>query len=178
MDRRKLLVGLVASVIGARPAWADVKIGVKITAPVPPPPVVVAPAPVVVVPAPPPPVVVAPPPPPVVVAAPRVIVIPGSPVYYAPGVNFNMFVYDGRYYSFHHGVWFRARRHSGPWKVVDLREVPRPVRGVPVKYYRVPPGHMKRVGGPGGPQPPARRGGPPPHAGRGHDGPSKGRGRD
>lgn len=174
MERRKLLIGLVATALGARPAWADVKIGVRITPPVPPPPpVVVAPAPVVVAPA---PVVVAPPPPPVVMSAPQMVVIPGSGVYYAPGVHFNMFVYGGRYYSFHNGVWFRARRHSGPWKAVKVRDVPRPVRGVPVRYYRVPPGHAKRIGGPPGPP----SGGPPPHAGRKWDGPGRGKkkGRD
>lgn len=142
MDRRKLLVGLFATALGAaaRPAWADVKI--KITAPVPPlpPPVVVAPAP--------PQVVVTPPaPPPVVVAPPQVVVVPGSSVYYAPGANFNMFVYGGRYYSFHNGVWFRASRHRGPWKVIEVHAVPRQVRGVPVRYYRVPPGHAKKMGG-------------------------------
>ena len=165
MDRRKLLVGLVATALGARPAWADMKIGVKITAPVPPlpPPVVVAPAPVVV----------APPPPPVVMAPPQVVVVPGSGVYYAPGVHFNMFVYGRRYYSFHNGVWFFSRRHSGPWKVVATERVPRQVRGVPAKYYRVPPGHMKRMGGPPGPPPHARRPGGRP--GRGHKGK---RGRD
>jgi hypothetical protein len=183
MDRRLLLAGLIATALGAQPASADVKIGVKITAPVPPLPVVVVPAPVVVAPAPQPPVVVAPapvvvapPPPPRV--GPQVVIIPGSGVHYVPGVDFNMFVYEGHYYSFHHGTWFRASRHSGRWKAVDVRHVPRPVRHVPVEYYRVPPGHARRIDGP---PPHVREGrpGPPPWAGRGDHGPDRGkRGRD
>ena len=159
MDRRSLLIGLAATVLGSRPAWADVSIGIKVRPPLPPPPpVVVAPAPVVVAPP--------PPPPPVVMQAPQVVIVPGSAVYYAPGVGFNLFVYGGRYYSFHNGVWFYSRRHSGPWKTLPAERVPRPVRVVPVKYYRVPPGHAKRRDWSPG---------PPGHRGRGWDGDGPGK---
>src|SRR5262245_2348650 len=69
-------------------------------------------------------VVAAPPPPPVVVATPRLVVIPGSPVLYAPGVNFNLFVHSGRYYSFHNGVWFHSPKRGGPWMMVAMDKVP------------------------------------------------------
>jgi hypothetical protein len=89
-------------------------------------------------------VVAAPPPPPVVVATPRLVVIPGSPVLYAPGVNFNLFVHSGRYYSFHNGVWFHSPKRGGPWMMVAMDKVPHVVRAVPVTYYRIPPGHAKK----------------------------------
>jgi hypothetical protein len=89
-------------------------------------------------------VVPAPPPPPVVVATPRLVVIPGSPVLYAPGVSFNLFVHSGRYYSFHNGVWFHSPKRGGPWMVVAMDKVPHVVRAVPVTYYRIPPGHAKK----------------------------------
>lgn len=95
----------------------------------------------------PPPVLVAPPPPPVVlVAPPHLVVVPGSSVYYAPGAGINFFSYGGRYYSFHEGAWFVATTHRGPWATIAPARVPPPVLAVPVAYYRIPPGHAKKMG--------------------------------
>ena len=129
---------VAAGLLHVAPAHAgDVSVGVSIGVPVPrPAPVIVAP-PQVVVPAPPPPVVSA--------APPRVILVPGSPVYYAPGVDFNLFVYSGRYYRFHEGAWFIAASHRGPWTYVVRERVPQHVLAVPVTYYRMPPGHAKKM---------------------------------
>jgi hypothetical protein len=92
-------------------------------------------------------------PPPIVVASPpRVVVVPGSPVYYAPDANVNLFVYGGRYYTFHQGAWFVGPKHSGPWTFVAVERVPAPVVAVPVKYYRVAPGHGVAPGPDKGPQ--------------------------
>jgi hypothetical protein len=60
-----------------------------------------------------------------------------------PGASFNVFVYGGRYYSYHHGTWFHAPRHGAAWSVVALDAVPAPVRAVPVKHYKIPPGHER-----------------------------------
>jgi hypothetical protein len=88
-------------------------------------------------------------PPPVVIAAPpQVVIVPGSPVSYAPGVGFNLFVYRGRYYRFHEGHWFMATAHGAPWTFVLRDKVPQPVLAVPVTYYKIPPGHAKKMGGP------------------------------
>lgn len=91
---------------------------------------------------------VTPPPPPVVAvtAPPRVVVVPNSPVYYAPEGNVNLFVYGGRYYTFHEGNWFVGPKHSGPWTFVAVERVPAPVIAVPVKYYRVAPAAPPAVG--------------------------------
>jgi hypothetical protein len=96
-------------------------------------------------------IVVAPPPPVVVVPAPpSLVVVPGTPVYYAPALPYNYFVYHGQYYVFHEGAWFRAKGHGGPWVFVAPHAVPRPVLAVPVAYYKVPPGHLKKGGPPHG----------------------------
>jgi hypothetical protein len=88
-----------------------------------------------------------PPPPPVVLAAPpRLVLVPGSPVYYAPDLSFNVFAFGGRYYSFHDGGWFVATTYRGPWAVVAVEQVPPPLIAVPVKYYKIPPGHAKKMG--------------------------------
>jgi hypothetical protein len=91
------------------------------------------------------------PPPVIFPAPPRVVIVPRTPVYYVPTTSYNVFVYEGRYYSFHEGAWFLATSHGGPWAFVPVARVPRPVLGVPVKYYKIPPGHAKRLHGPGGP---------------------------
>lgn len=79
------------------------------------------------------------PPPVIAVAPPRVVVVPNSPVRYAPDSSVNLFVYGGRYYTFHEGHWFVGPKHNGPWTFVAVERVPAPVVAVPVKYYRVAP---------------------------------------
>jgi hypothetical protein len=105
----------------------------------PPPPVAVAPPPVVVAP---PPVVVMPP---VLVGPPAVVIVPGTQVYTVPSASFNVFVYGGRYYSYHHGAWFVAPRHGAPWTALAVDAVPLPVRAVPVRHYKIPPGQEKKM---------------------------------
>ena len=136
---RMIAVVLVASGAAAAPALAgDVHIGVNIGAPppvvvAPPPPVVVAPAPAIVVE--PPTITFAAPPP--------LVVVPGTPtVQYVSSGSYNVFVFGGRFYSFHNGYRFHARHYNGPWAFIQTERVPAPVIGVPVAYYRVPPpGH-------------------------------------
>jgi hypothetical protein len=138
MAQKSVLVVVLASAAAlfAAPAVAgDVSIGINLGTP---PPVVVAPAP---------PVVVAPAPPPafVLAAPPTLVVVPGTAVYHVPTASFNLFVFGGLYYSFHNDVWFQGPTHNGPWTVIAREAVPRPVLGVPVAYYRVPPGHAKKM---------------------------------
>jgi hypothetical protein len=127
-----LLAAALWGLPGATPAEADTSFSIGINVGTPPPP----------------------PPPVVVTAPPQLVVIPGTPVYYAPGLSVNFFFHDKKYYSFHNGSWFFALAYNGPWTFVPVERVPRPVLAVPVQYYKVPPGHMKQ-------------GGPPPWAGQG-----------
>ena len=127
-----LAVGLL--LMAASPAAADgVRIGVSVPVPAPPT------------------VVIAPPRPPVVVMAPpQLVVVPGSPVFYAPGARMNFFAYGGRYYTFHDGAWFVSTTYGSPWETIAPARVPRPVLAVPVAYYKIPPGHTKKMGCPPG----------------------------
>lgn len=79
---------------------------------------------------------------------PPLVVVPGTPVYQAPSLPYNYFVYQKRYYLFHEGMWLSARRHDGPWTVIAVERVPRPILGVPVDYYKNRPGHWKQHGPP------------------------------
>ena len=91
----------------------------------------------------------------VLTAPPQLVVVPGTPVYYAPDVSANLFFYQGRYYTVANGVWSRAPAYSGPWAVIQIGHLPAPVVAVPVEYYKIPPGQLKKHG-------------PPPWAGQGH----------
>jgi hypothetical protein len=98
-----------------------------------------------------PPVVVGPPP--------QLVVVPGTSVYYVPEAPANLFFYKGRYYTVANDVWSTAPAYNGPWAVIQIGKIPPPVLAVPMQYYKIPPGHLKK-------------GGPPPWAGHGH-GPKK-----
>jgi hypothetical protein len=99
-------------------------------------------------------------PPMVLTAPPQLVVVPGTPVYYAPDVSANLFFYKGRYYTVANGVWAMAPAYNGSWAVIQIGQVPAPVVAVPVEYYKIPPGHLKKHG-------------PPPWAGQGHGKPPK-----
>ena len=132
--RQILALAAGLSLMAASPAAADgVRIGISVPVPAPPT------------------VVITPPRPPlVVVAPPQLAVVPGSPVVYAPGASMNFFAYGGRYYTFHEGAWFVATTYGSPWETIAPARVPRPVLAVPVAYYKVPPGHAKKMGCPPG----------------------------
>jgi len=82
----------------------------------------------------------------VVTAPPTVVIIPGTTVYRVPSASFNLFLFGGRYYSFHNDAWFLSASYSGPWKMIAVQQVPKPVLGVPVTYYKIPPGQAKKMG--------------------------------
>ncbi|HJV67108.1 MAG TPA: hypothetical protein VJ550_15355, partial [Geomonas sp.] len=76
-------------------------------------------------------------PPPIAVAAPpEVVLVPGSNVYFVPEVNFDVFFYNGYWWSPRGDRWYRARAYNGPWATVPRRMVPAPVYGVPHDYRR------------------------------------------
>jgi hypothetical protein len=81
-------------------------------------------------------------------ASPRLVVVPGMPVYYAPALPHNYFFYGGQYYLFHNGGWFFASSYNGPWAAMAVEYVPRPILAVPVQYYNDPPAHWKGHGPP------------------------------
>jgi hypothetical protein len=126
---RILLIVVAGFVIGggspsSAPA-ADVSVNVNIGAP--PPPAIVLPAP------------------------PALVVVPGVPlVRYAPSTNVDLFFHESRWYYSHGGYWYVGRSYRGPWTFVPVARLPRPIIAVPVKYYRVPPGHLKHAEKPHG----------------------------
>ena len=74
---------------------------------------------------------------------PRLVPVPGYPVYYAPAVNSNYFFYDGLYWVLEGDNWYESHWYNGPWTLVDPYEVPDYVLRVPVRYYRQPPVYFR-----------------------------------
>jgi hypothetical protein len=72
-------------------------------------------------------------------AFPALVVVPGSPVYYAPRVDANLFFYDGVYWVYQQDNWYASTWYNGPWRLVAPEIVPAFVLRIPVRYYRHPP---------------------------------------
>ena len=70
---------------------------------------------------------------------PQWVVVPGLPVYYAPGAPANVFQYNGQCYAFVSGGWYVGPGYNGPWIAVGPSYVPAPLLRVPVRYYHEAP---------------------------------------
>jgi len=88
-------------------------------------------------------------PPPAILRKPAVVVVPETKVYRAPSLEFNVFVFGGKYYSLHNDRWYMTARVGAPWTPLIVEHVPTEVRAVPVKYYKIPPGSAKKGCPPG-----------------------------
>jgi hypothetical protein len=74
---------------------------------------------------------------------PRLVPVPGYPVYWAPDVNANYFFYDGMYWLFYDDNWYGSQWYNGPWYAVPPDEVPLFVLRVPVRYYHHRPAYFR-----------------------------------
>src|SRR5512141_623002 len=55
---------------------------------------------------------------------PELVVVPGYPVYYAPGLDTNYFFYDGMYWVYLDDNWYASSWYNGPWALVEPEYVP------------------------------------------------------
>jgi hypothetical protein len=74
---------------------------------------------------------------------PPLVVIPSSPVQYAPSVEANYFFYGGEYFVFDGSHWYVSPAYNGPWVVLAPEFIPIPVLQVPVRFYRRPPAEWR-----------------------------------
>lgn len=70
---------------------------------------------------------------------PQLVRVPGYPVYYAPGLGYNYFFYDGMYWMYLDDAWYTSSWYNGPWFMVAPDFVPLFVLRIPVRYYLAPP---------------------------------------
>ena len=95
------------------------------------------------------------PPPPVVVwrHEPRMVLVPGSTVYYYAGdCDYDYFQYGMYYYAYHDDCWYRARYWRGPFRAIHTSYVPRAFYRLHDRGYHwrhpwrgVPEGRMVQV---------------------------------
>lgn len=76
-------------------------------------------------------------------AYPRLVRVPGYPVYYDPRADSNYFFYDGLYWVFQGDDWYSSTWYNGPWSLTDRAYVPLFVLRIPVRYYRQPPQYFR-----------------------------------
>lgn len=76
-------------------------------------------------------------------AYPRLVAVPGYPVYYAPQIRANYFFYDGLYWVYQGDNWYASSWYNGPWWRVEPYAVPVYILRVPVRYYRQPPAYFR-----------------------------------
>jgi hypothetical protein len=74
---------------------------------------------------------------------PELAPVPGSPAYYAPGMDTNFFFYDGMYWIFKDDNWYASSWYNGPWAAVHPEAVPVFILRIPVAYYRRPPAYFR-----------------------------------
>ena len=74
---------------------------------------------------------------------PRLVPVPGYPVYYYPEANSNYFFYDGLYWVYQDDNWYASSWYNGPWDLIDPYYVPEFVLRIPVRYYRRPPVYFR-----------------------------------
>jgi hypothetical protein len=74
---------------------------------------------------------------------PRMVAVPGYPVYYAPNGNSNYFFYDGLYWAYEGDNWYASSWFNGPWALVAPQLVPAFILRVPVRYYHQPPAYFR-----------------------------------
>ena len=79
---------------------------------------------------------------------PRLVEVPGYPVYYAPDGDSNLFFYDGLYWVYVDDRWYASEWYNGPWELVEPEAVPYFILRVPVQYYRRPPRVLSRLESP------------------------------
>jgi hypothetical protein len=95
----------------------------------------------------------APPPPQVVYReTPGTRIVPNTSVYVVIGDrhDYDYFRYGVYWYIYRGDHWYRARRYTGPFTVVEAKYVPRAIINVPPRYWRHhphggPPGQMKKA---------------------------------
>jgi hypothetical protein len=74
---------------------------------------------------------------------PRLVPIPGYPVYYDPYIALNFFFYDGMYWVLQGDSWYVSSWYNGPWQLVAPMYVPAYILRIPVRYYRRPPAYFR-----------------------------------
>ncbi len=69
-----------------------------------------------------------------IAAPPALAVVAGTSVYFAPGVQAELFFYHGNWYRPYDGEWYVSAEFGGPWGHVAIGNVPPPLVDLPPDY--------------------------------------------
>ncbi|MBW7957291.1 MAG: hypothetical protein H3C68_05290 [Deltaproteobacteria bacterium] len=73
-----------------------------------------------------------------------VVVIPGTYVYFAPGLDIAVFFHQGYWWRPHNKRWYRAAELGDAWVLIESRKVPGALLKIPPGYRDTPPG-LERI---------------------------------
>ena len=77
-------------------------------------------------------------PPPVVMSEPpEVVMMPETGVYFVPAVSFDLFFFNGNWWSPRGWRWYMSRAYNGPWGIIRRNQVPANLVRVPKNYREV-----------------------------------------
>ena len=76
-----------------------------------------------------------------IAAPPDMVLIPGTYVYFVPGIEADILFYHGLWYRHFRGRWWEARFYNGPWAFTPGPRVPRALIALPPGWRRIPPGY-------------------------------------
>jgi len=74
----------------------------------------------------------------IVTRPPAVYLVPGTPVYYAPEFDRELFFYSGSWYRIYDGYFYRAAYYGGPWIFMSPDRVPLVFFDFSPNYYITP----------------------------------------
>ena len=69
-------------------------------------------------------------------SAPRLVALPGSPVFHAPSKPYALLAYADRYYRLYHGTWFRSTGPGAAWSVIAADRLPNAVLAVRTTFAK------------------------------------------
>ncbi len=67
-------------------------------------------------------------------APPDLAIIAGTPVYFAPDIQADLYFYHGNWYRPYGGEWYVSAEFGGPWGHVAIGNVPPPLVDLPPDY--------------------------------------------
>ncbi len=84
----------------------------------------------------------------VIPAPPATVVVPGTNVFYPPAVQADIFFYHGYWYRPYRGQWFISVGYSGPWSIIAINRMPRPLLRMPPHFAHAEHVHKHAFYGP------------------------------
>lgn len=67
---------------------------------------------------------------------PKLAPIPNMNVYYAPDLDYNLYMADKAWYLLHDEKWYQGQTHEGPWRYLGYSKVPEKLKKIPAEFIK------------------------------------------